>query len=85
MRLEALFLHSNGLHDVDDSVLQLPRLQLLSLHDNPIYDRVSQPGLPVSNCAQAIKQALARDIHRPAIIPSSAPAPDLKFESKPCK
>lgn len=78
MKLEALFLHSNGVHGLDDSVLQLPHLQQLSLHDNPICDGLSQPSLPVSYSARAIKQVLARSINRPANTGHcSSPGPEV--------
>lgn len=66
MRLVTLFLHANGISSLDSALLQLPNLQLLSLHDNPLCDGASQLALALStsDSVATIKQALGRSINR---------------------
>lgn len=80
MRLAALFLHANGINILDSALLQLPDLQLLSLHDNPLCDGTSQLALALStsDSAATIKQALGRSSNRADNSRGgSSPAPDV--------
>lgn len=66
--LTALMLQHNGFQILDDAILSLPKLQLLSLHHSPVCDGPSPVAAALAKNASvgAIKQALTMISNRSA-------------------
>lgn len=75
VELTEVMLHNNGILSVDDALLRLPHLQLLTLHHNPLCCGLSSLAEALSQGASvaAIKQAMATDSNRPPDSNTSSP------------